>query len=102
MDADFSFMAVNIQQNLRRFADPGHGFERVAASQNGEIRDRIEFKQIGAGDDEEVADHQVRRPGLEQIGQAVKNVKDNFTKEIMCAKTIKVYEELMASDKPND
>ena len=33
---------------------------------------------------------------------AVKNVKDNFTKEIMCAKTIKVYEELMASDKPND
>jgi len=76
MDADFSFMAVNIQQNLRRFADPGHGFERVAASQNGEIRDRIEFKQIGAGDDEEVADHQVRRPGQEQIGQAVKNVKD--------------------------
>lgn len=33
---------------------------------------------------------------------AVKNVKDNFTKEIMCAKTIKVYEELMASDKPKD
>lgn len=33
---------------------------------------------------------------------AVKNVKDNFTKEIMCAKTIKVYEELMASDKLKD
>ena len=33
---------------------------------------------------------------------AIKNVKDNFTKEIMCAKTIKVYEELMASDKPKD
>ena len=33
---------------------------------------------------------------------AIKNVKENFTKEIMCAKTIKVYEELMASDKPND
>lgn len=33
---------------------------------------------------------------------AIKNVKDNFTKEIMCDKTIKVYEELMASDKPKD
>ena len=33
---------------------------------------------------------------------AIKNVKDNFTKEIMCAKTIKVYEELMASDKSKD
>ena len=30
---------------------------------------------------------------------AVKNVKDNFTKEIMCDKTIKVYKELMALDK---
>ena len=33
---------------------------------------------------------------------AIKNVKDNFTKEIMCDKTIKVYEELVASDKKND
>ena len=33
---------------------------------------------------------------------AIKNVKDNFTKEIMCDKTIKVYEELIASDKKND
>lgn len=33
---------------------------------------------------------------------AIKNVKDNFTKEIMCDKTIKVYEELIASYKKND
>ena len=26
---------------------------------------------------------------------AIKNVKDNFTKEIMCDKTIKVYQELV-------
>ena len=39
----------------------------------------------------------------EKIAQAgIKNVKDNFTKEIMCDKTIKVYEELIASDKESD
>ena len=27
---------------------------------------------------------------------AQKNVRENFTKEIMCDKTIKVYEELLA------
>ena len=72
----FPSIVVDVQQDLGGFADAGDGLEGVAAPQNGKIGHRVEFEQVRAGDHEEVADHQVRRPGQQQIREAVKDVED--------------------------
>ena len=65
----------NVQEDLRRFPDTGYGPKGMTVPQDGKIGDRIELEEVRAGDQEEVSDHQVRGPGREEIGEAVKDVK---------------------------
>ena len=75
VDANLLLIVEDVQQDLGCFPDTGDGFEGMPASQDGKIGHRVQLEQVGTGDDKEVADHQVRCPGIEQIGQAVKDVE---------------------------
>jgi len=76
MDIAVAMVIINIDQELGRVADAGHGPERMTAPQNTEVGDRVELVKIGAGDLEEIPDHQVIGPGREEIREAVEHIEN--------------------------
>lgn len=66
---------MEVDQKLGGVADASDGVEGVAVAQGREERDGVEFVEMGAGHREEVHDHQVGVPGLDQVGQAVEHVE---------------------------
>ncbi len=76
MHVDLVVDIVNIDEHLGRLADAGDGFEGVVFPEQSEIGYRVELIQIGAGNGEEVADHEVRGPRGEQVREGIKDVVD--------------------------
>ena len=66
---------IDIQKQLCRVLDFGNGLCRMSAPDQRKEGDRIQLKQKRTGDAEEIAHHQIRRPGSLQFRQAVKNVE---------------------------
>ncbi len=78
MNIDRALNMIDIQQQLGCAANAGDGLKRVIIAEQGKIGNGIQFIQIRAGDHKEIADHQVRRPGRQQVRQAVKDIKGAF------------------------
>jgi len=75
MDADPALIVVDIQKDLCRLPDPGHGLEGMAPPEDGEIGHRIEFKKVRTSNDKEIANHQVRGPGQKEIGEGIEDIE---------------------------
>ena len=67
---------VDVQQELRRVADPGDGAVAVPAAGEGEVGDRVEFEQKRTGHLEEVRQEFVGRPLDDERREAVEDVED--------------------------
>ena len=78
MDVEFAVDLVEVQKQLGRFADPGNRRIGGDIADNCKIGDRVQLVEIRAGHFEEIADHQVRMPVLQQVRQAVKDIKGLF------------------------
>ena len=68
-------LGVHVQQKLGGVPDAGHRVKRVAAAQQREVGHRVQLKQVGAGDPEKVAHHQVGIPHRLQIRKAVEDIE---------------------------
>ncbi|OPY84406.1 MAG: hypothetical protein A4E72_02264 [Syntrophus sp. PtaU1.Bin208] len=79
MDVNPVFHIIDIQEDLGRFPYSGDGSKRMVVAQQGEVGDSVELVEVGAGDPEEIADHQICSPGGQKIRKGVKNIKDPFT-----------------------
>jgi len=79
MDIQLAIDLIKVEQQLGCLADPGNRRIGGDIADNCKIGDRVQLVEIRAGHFEEIADHQVRMPVLEQIGQAVKDIKGLFT-----------------------
>ncbi|OPZ59164.1 MAG: hypothetical protein BWY87_01139 [Deltaproteobacteria bacterium ADurb.Bin510] len=71
----FAAIVVEVDQHLGGLVDARDGLVVVAVSDQAEVGHGVELEEVGAGDHEEVADHQVGGPGREQVGEAVKDVE---------------------------
>ena len=74
-DIDIPAVRIHIDKELRGIQDLVDRMHRVLSAYDREKGDRIEDKKERAGHAEEVAHHEVRRPGGLKFGQAVKYVK---------------------------
>jgi hypothetical protein len=54
---------IDIEQKLGRFPNTSNGLMGMVISQYGEVSDCIQLEKVRTGDLEEIADHQIRRPG---------------------------------------
>ena len=68
-------VGVHVQQQLGGVPDAGHGVKGVAAPDQGEIGHGVQLEEVGAGDPEEVAHHQIGIPHRLELGQAVKHIE---------------------------
>ncbi len=76
MDTELALIIVDVQQDLGGFPDTVHGLEGVAAPEEGEIGHRVEFEKIRTGDHKEVADHEVRGPRQQEVGQTIEDIEN--------------------------
>ena len=74
VDANPSFIIVDIDQHLCDFPDTGDGLEGMAVAQDGEIGDGILFEKVRAGHEKKITDHQIGGPQMQQVGQRVENI----------------------------
>ncbi len=66
--------AVDVDHDLGGPVDRVRRLARVVVAQQGEVGDRLVVVEIGAGQQEEAAEHPVAAPVHRQIGQAVEDV----------------------------
>ena len=67
-------VAEDVDQDLRRAADGRDAVDGVPVAKQREIGERLHLVEVGAGDHEEVAEHQVAVPVGGQVRQAVEDV----------------------------
>ncbi len=75
MQVDVFFIGIHVQKQLGGVPDPCHSVKGMPSPDQGEIGNRIQFKQVGTGHPEKVAHHQVGIPDGLQFGQAIKDIK---------------------------
>ena len=66
---------MHIDQHLGGLSAPGHSLEGVVITQDGKKGHGIELIEVGASEPEEVADHQVRGLGGQEVGQGVEDIE---------------------------
>jgi len=64
LDTEPPIVAINIEEYLGSFPNPSYSFEGVPTPKKRKVGDRIEFKEVRAGNEKEIADHKVGSPGL--------------------------------------
>ena len=73
LDVELPVVAVDVQENLGRLGDGRGGVEGMAAPQHGEIGQRFEVEDVGAREQEEVAQHAVAVPVDRQGRKAIED-----------------------------
>ena len=71
----FLLFRIDIQKELGRIPDLVYGVKGVPAAQDREIGNRVQDKQKGTGQMEEIPHQKVGRPGRLQLGQAVEDIE---------------------------
>ena len=73
MEVEVALVAVDVDQDLRRVDDGSRGVEAVAVADQGEIGQRLAVVDAGAGEHEEVAQHPVGVPEIDEVREAIED-----------------------------